>query len=646
MNTDNELKRSHQGLACVPWATSAAPATSSGRLAPHGSHVMHRWKRVLILNLLSLSLCAGETFTPYRHVEEVPQNVTDLWQDYDPRSEDLDVKVIRQWQDAGVVTRYVTFKVGTFKGVDARIAAYYSFPDHPEKTAAFVWCHGGGQRAERLRGIHFAQQGFATVDINWLGRPMEKDIAENTDWGNVDPTQGPRFYAKALREGWKRNLKPDEHSIDPVSSPRNNNWFLLVVAARRAITFLERQPEVDPDRIGMAGFSMGGTVTAMAAMDTRLKAVVPFVGGTGFMAEDFPGGLEGTSIRQHLGNLPLYRQTVDPSAYWPLVNCPVMFISSSNDFHAAFERIFKSMALLPHRDWRVSTNIHENHRPGPEQWVLLTQWFDLHLAGMAQAIPATPPATLDVNGKTARFTVTPEDREDRRVNTDIYYSYDTNARTRFWNRAAAVQSGTSWRARVPIHEHLPLYMFATCRYALGREVETLQGSTSTLTVNSLEYSIVPEKIDLKVLANMQRQQAVFEDFEEGLQDWAVREEGRQISTYKFQNPAYAISNDKKLLLRIDPRGRRLSIRLRADSRFLSQGLDQGSFSLARSVQGNGPQDVMIDRRDFTGNDGKALQWSRITRFYLSIVDEDSKAKIDLTAKEGRGVLKMISLVDE
>ena len=132
-------------------------------------------------------------------------------------------------------------------------------------------------------------------------------------WGKVDPTQGPRFYSKALRKGWKRNLQPDEYSIDPVPSPRNANWFLLTVAARRAITFLEQQPEVDPDRIGFAGFSMGGMITALTAIDSRLKAVVPFVGGTGFKYVDFPGGIEGSSIRQHFQDLELYKEPSTPA---------------------------------------------------------------------------------------------------------------------------------------------------------------------------------------------------------------------------------------------------------------------------------------------------------------------------------------------
>ena len=119
---------------------------------------------------------AEDTFAPYTS-GQVPQNVTGLWEGYDARSEPLDVRVVREWKTEGVVTRYVTFKVGTFKGSDARIAAYYSFPDNKQRHAAFVWSHGGGQRAERDRGVHFAKQGYASVDINWLGRQGQRILS-------------------------------------------------------------------------------------------------------------------------------------------------------------------------------------------------------------------------------------------------------------------------------------------------------------------------------------------------------------------------------------------------------------------------------------------------------------------------------------
>ncbi len=584
---------------------------------------------------------ASDTFEPYAE-GEVPQTVSALWQGYDARHEPLDVAVAREWKADGVVTRYVVFTVGTFKGTASRIAAYYSFPDNGQKNAAFVWSHGGGQRAERERGIFFAKQGYATVDINWLGRPLEDGIEINTDWGMVDPTQGPQFYAKARRTQWKLNLEPDDHSLDPLPSPRNSNWFLLTVAARRAITFLEQQPEVDADHIGFAGFSMGGMITALTAIDPRLKAVVPFVGGTGFKDVDFPGGIEGSSLRPQLRHPELYRNTVDASSYWPLVRCPVCFISSSNDFHAAFDRIYQSLALLPHGDWRVSTNLHANHGPGPEQWVLLNLWFDQYLKGINQHIPPTPPSTFQNVGKQATFTVAPA-ALDRLLGTEIFFSYDPNSRSRFWNRADATQTGSIWSAELPIHPSLPLYAFASCRYSLGTAQTLQHGTASAFTLNSLEHVHLPDTIDRTALATLAADTDVFEDFRNGTVDWGSRD-GRSITTYKFQSPTLDRSNAKKLVFTINPQGRPLTLSVRVESKFLHQPDNQGSFTAIKQVSGSGPREIVLRREDFTGQDGKTLEWAKIETFHITLTDTEAKQPITLTTKQGQSFLTSIRLV--
>lgn len=602
---------------------------------------------LLILNLFSLSIDAQETFIPYSVPAEVPKTATELWQDYDAQKESLDIQVIKEWKAEGVVTQYVTFKVGTFKGTEARIAAYYSYPDNGKRNAAFVWSHGGGQRAERGRGVYFAKQGFATVDINWLGRPMEEDISINTDWGNVDPSQGPRFYSKALRKGWKRNLLPDDYSIDPVPSPRNANWFLLTVAARRAITFLEQQPEVDSNRIGFTGFSMGGMITALTAIDERLKAVAPFVGGTGFKYVDFPGGIQGSSLKPHFQNLELYKNTIDASAYWPSVKCPVMFISSSNDFHSTFERIYQSMDLLKHEDWRVTTNIHQNHGPGPEQWATLNLWFDQYLKGIDQKIPATPASNLTLNTSSfipsATFTVTPSD-QDRLVNTEIYYSYDPNSRTRFWTRANEKSAKGIWSTQVPFHTDLPIYFFAICRYQLDKTQVLERGETNTFVLNSEEQSFIPESINLGSLVSLADPNLIFEDFSNGSRDWSSRDQ-RSIKTYKFQNPELDRADHKKLSLTIDPQGRRLALRVNASSKFLSRENNLGDFSHARQIQGEGVQEVLINLNDFKGPENKSLQWSKIATMEITLIDLKTNDKIDLTSSKGHAILQAIRLVD-
>ena len=111
--------------------------------------------RIFLVLLFSVLTTFGEeTFDPFKRSKDVPQNVRDLWKEYDPRKEALEIKIIKEWETSEVITRYVTFRVGTFKGVDSRIAAYYSFPKNAKRNAAFVWSHGGGQRAERLSLIH------------------------------------------------------------------------------------------------------------------------------------------------------------------------------------------------------------------------------------------------------------------------------------------------------------------------------------------------------------------------------------------------------------------------------------------------------------------------------------------------------------
>ena len=601
--------------------------------------------RIIALLLLSTCYLVGQdTFTPISDPAKLSRSARDLWEAYDARTEAMEVQVIKEWKTDAVTTRYITYKVGRFKGEDARIAAYYSFPNKPGKHPAFVWTHGGGQRAERSRSIHFAEQGFACVDVNWLGRPMEKDIDINTDWGKIDPTQGPKFYAKALRQGWKQNLQPDEYTIDPIPSPRNANWFQLTLAARRAITFLEQQPEVKPDCIGFSGFSMGGMITALSSTDKRLKAVVPFVGGSGFKHIDFPGGITGSSLRPHLKDLDMYKNTIDSQAYWPDAKCPVAFITSSNDFHSTFERIYRSMDLLPHNQWRVSSNIHHNHGPGPEQWAVLTLWFKKYLAGEDIKIPDTPPSTFSIEKEWATFSVRPKLLEDL-VDVEIYYSYDPNSRTRFWQRASAKKSENSWGTKIEVYPKLPLYVFALCRYKLDQEIILQKGSTQTFSVNSREAIYEPKDLDLQAFANLPKS-GLLDDFSTGITDWSSRN-GDSISTYKFQSPLLDRSNQKVLALTIDPQGRDHTLRLRTGSGFLSRENNQGTFLYNTKITGKGPQQILVKRADFQAEKERKekLEWSKIATFSVTLVDNQENKIVRLSETSSHKILQRIELID-
>ncbi|MFT5493631.1 MAG: hypothetical protein ACI8V5_004031, partial [Limisphaerales bacterium] len=71
----------------------------------------------------------------------------------------------------------------------------------------------------------------------------------------------------------------------------------------------------------------------------------------------------------------------------------------------------------------------------------------------------------------------------------------------------------------------------------------------------------------------------------------------------------------------------------------------GNFSLVKRIEGKGAREIRIDRKEFKGAKGKTLEWSKIATFDVTLVDEATKAKLNLTSAEGRKVLKLIRLVD-
>jgi hypothetical protein len=57
------------------------------------------------------------------------------------------------------------------------------------------------------------------------------------------------------------------------------------------------------------------------------------------------------------------------------------------------------------------------------------------------------------------------------------------------------------------------------------------------------------------------------------------------------------------------------------------------------------QEILISRDDFRSADGRTLEWSKIATFDISIVDQETKATLDLTSRKGHAVLQLIEMVD-
>src|SRR5262249_47711208 len=141
-----------------------------------------------------------------------------------------------------------------------RAVAFYGFPDRSgKKVPGILHIHGGGQTATKGYVEYWARRGYAAMSINWGSVPIAGEPEpNNTDWGPLAAAQS--------------NVA-NTYKVRP--EPKINSWYHWAIACRRALTFLEQQPEVDASRLAIFGISMGGRLTwLVAGLDTRIKAAV------------------------------------------------------------------------------------------------------------------------------------------------------------------------------------------------------------------------------------------------------------------------------------------------------------------------------------------------------------------------------------
>ena len=424
-------------------------------------------KRLLILLVLAgLAGFAGnmasgeeESLPPLKD-GMAPANLDELWGNYDPRKEPLETGILKQWKQDGVVLEVVRYRIGIFKGQKSMMVAIYGYPEGGTNLPGLVQLHGGGQSANVNAVLTNAKRGYACISLNWGGNPLggiSDYHGPNTDWGAVDATQNGH-------NDHYTSLEPDSKTIDNVKSGRNNNWFLITLAARRALTFLERQPEVDGGELGVYGHSMGGNLTLyVAATDQRVKAGVITSGGG---VEDMSDNIKNTPFNN--------------AAYAARVTCPVLFVNPADDFHGTILGVEDSSKTIRSKDYCLVRPPYLNHRSMPEFTVTGLLWFDHYLKG-APALPQTPAVSwvLDAPRNVPRMTVKP-DPTQACEQIDVYYTQqdlETEPKSmphnteRFWYHVTAHQTKTGWTADLPLMSiNHPLWAYANVRYALPRPI--------------------------------------------------------------------------------------------------------------------------------------------------------------------------------
>lgn len=422
-----------------------------------------------------------DTISP-RMQDTRPEGYEEMWAGIDPRLEPLEVEVLEEWEEDDVVMRVLRYRIGIFKGKKSMMAAIFGFPKGAKGLPGLVQIHGGGQYADYRAVLSNAKRGYATVSIAWAGRinapgykltPAEVKLFWDgatgdpsykitTDWGALDG-----YHAPSRNPGNSpANVAPKPWTLDPVESPRNSPWFLWAFGARRALTFLEQQAEVDPERLGVYGHSMGGKITVLTAgSDARVKAAAPSCGGISHRATDSA----------------LFNATLADDVSLKRITCPIIFLSPANDFHGRIDDLPASVREIQSEDWRVTCSPHHNHQDTPEYEVATQLWFDKHLRGTLD-LPLTPGTGLQLGRENGvlTFTVRPDASMPIRC-VDIFYTQQgktdgrkedrDNTVSRFWHHVAPAIEGGVWKAELPLGRvDKPLWVYANVLYGLEQPV--------------------------------------------------------------------------------------------------------------------------------------------------------------------------------
>ena len=555
---------------------------------------------------------------------DVATSVDELWRDYDPRKEPLEVKIVRSWQQENVQIHYVVYTIGVFKGQKSTMAAFYTTPIEPtQKLPAVLFIHGGGQRAYLRGSIEYARRGYCCLSPNWGGREMENarpgDL--NTDWGAVDPTQSnPQGYSSVL---------PGPKKIDPFESPRNNHWYLLTIGCRRAITFLEQQEEVDANRIGVLGHSMGGRLTGLVAgSDKRVKVASPSVGGSGFLYQDFrmiPG-----SARRFSGNHELMLNTISGESHLKQITCPLLFLSSTNDFNAPMECVEQGMRLVPHSNKRTTYSVHLNHRFDRESDVTRKLWLDSHLQNKL-SFPKSPILELHLNQPNGIPVVHVQPDTSREIKEiRIYYGYDRDPRNRFWATANARVAGNIWVAQCPVFDlSEPLFVLANVYYKLAEhERIPTDPDTFILSASDSTYPAQLKQAGVRATASRQRVIEHLGMSDAKMPNWYILNQGNPhhwlYSTRKLNDPRWEApqGGTLKLSLQTSDVNNHLAIKVVTNSWRSYIGKRSQTYISTIELANAGEHQVTLHSSDFMDTDGNPLNdWEGITELQFQPADK-------------------------
>jgi len=344
----------------------------------------------------------------------------------------------------------------------------------------FIFTNGWGASVGDF--TNFANLNYAVVQYDWRG----------TFNGTYSyPSTLMTLYPAALNR-LNQVTNPNANyvsqmSVANISDVRNQDMYYWYAIPRRVLAYTKTlTADIDNTKIGFYGNSWGGQIAYSMAIEPDIKATIAQY-GNGWIHywktnSAWPYSIPYTEPAFSDGN-NYYISTLESQAYAKYARNPVLWMSSTNDFHGQFDRGFRNFEITPVQG-SYAFKVNASHDiTGFEQNLQL--WFDKHLKGTAITWPTNPNTIPSiVSAGTAKVTITPSNPEDVTA-VQFYYALVTaDAMSRTWVAATTTNNGNgTWSAQFPYSDGSK-YVFAYAQITYS----------NTIIVCSKQAAFIPNNL--------------------------------------------------------------------------------------------------------------------------------------------------------
>ncbi|MCD9021624.1 alpha/beta hydrolase family protein [Cohnella silvisoli] len=450
-----------------------------------------------------------------------------VWEGYDPSAEPLEVELLKMWTEDGNCFKEMYFTGKTTGAEKTRIYAVYSAPEEGELLPGILHVHGGGQTANLDILRYWNDRGYAALSFNWGGR--RTDGQPYTLWG------------EELKHA--NHLDAGERMMATVPNVRASSWYEWAEASRRALSLLEAQLEVDPEKLGAFGVSMGGTLLwTLAATDERIRASCAIYGlGWHTYKEEFRLA---TGVQPDYTDdaVRIWRGGMEPEVYAPSIRSPMLFVSATNDFYGKMDQAFDILSAFPEQTpRRAAFTPGFNHYIHWEQVGNVAGWMDTWLKG-GERWPETPDVSIWRNeAGNLEFAIRPDPSLAQPIiRVEAYCSLgNPHAVSRHWRPLVPTAIGSDWRAPLLCLTGYcgTVYAYANVFYESGI---CLSSSLVTATLGDAGFGA---GAGVGTDADAERRSALIYDGRDDLDGWVTNSPNTDPFPHRYSPITASVSDD-------------------------------------------------------------------------------------------------------